>query len=433
MDPVTAVIAGFILLILLLVILEMPVGFALALVGFIGYGVLNSFDTALNMIASSFHTNLTKFSLTAIPLFILMGNVAQASGVNDNLYKSAYKWFGHLKGGLASATVTACAAFAMICGSNTATAATMSAVALPQMKKYQYDDRLSTGAVGAGSTLGVIIPPSVVLIILGLSTGQDIGSLFYGAFGAGILLYILMIATVIVLSYVKKDFCRPGERFTLKEKLASLKGAIEMVILFVLMMAGLYGGFFTPTEAGAVGAFLAIVIGLVQGKLKWAGFKKAVKDSLVSSCMTIMIVAGASIFGRFLTIARVPNMVAEGISGLHLPSWGIMLVIFFMYIAGGALMDALALLLITVPIFFPLVEGMGYDPLWFAVIITVITSLGAITPPVGATTYVVAGSAKGVPLGKVFKGVSYFIPAYLTAIVLMLIFPSIITFFGNLG
>lgn len=423
---------GIVILLLIIFFLGMPVGFAMAVVGFCGFWYVVSFHAALTMVSTDLWTTFAKYGLTVIPLFIFMGEIAFYSGVNEKLYNTAYKWVGHIRGGIAMATVMACAAFSAICGSNAATAATMTTVALPEMKKFKYESMLSTGAIACGSTLGVVIPPSVVLIVIGLYTGQSIGKLFYGGVSAGILLAALFVITIYILCRVKPSWGPVGPKTSFKEKILSLPGALEMVILFFLVMLGLYFGFFTPTEAGAAGSFFAVLISLVQRKLSWKGFIASIVDTLRISCMVMILVTGAVIFGRFLAVTRIPFDIATWVSALPVPNILIMAIIFFIFIIGGAVMDALALLLITIPIFFPVAIKLGYDPLWFSVTITVITTLGAVTPPVGATTYVVAGMAKDIPLGRIFKGVTFFLPAYIICVAILMLFPKLVTYLPSL-
>ncbi len=432
MDLAVIGVIGIVILLLIIFFLGMPVGFAMALVGFSGFWYAVSFKAALTMASTDLWATFAKYGLTVIPLFIFMGEVAFFSGVNEKLYNTAYKWMGQIRGGLAMATVMACAGFAAICGSNAATAATMTTVALPEMKKYKYRSVLSTGAIACGSTLGVVIPPSVVLIVIGLYTGQSIAKLFYGGVAAGILLAVLFLLSVYLMCCLNPSWGPAGPKTSFKEKFASLPGALEMLILFLLIMLGLYFGLFTPTEAGAAGSFFALVISLSERSLSWKGFLSSIVDTLRVSCMVMMLVTGAVIFGKFLAVTRIPFDIAAWVSGLPVPNIVIMGIIFVIYIIGGAVMDALALLLITIPIFFPVAIKLGYDPIWFSVTITVITTLGAVTPPVGATTYVVGGMAKDVPLSTVFKGVSYFLPAYIICVLILMIFPGIITFLPNL-
>lgn len=425
-------ITGIIVLLLILFFLGTPVGFAMGIVGFCGFCYVISFKAGLNMIGSVLWETFSKYGLTVIPLFIFMGQIAFYSGVNEKLYNAAYKWVGQIRGGIAMATVMACSAFSAICGSNAATAATMTTVALPQMNKYKYEPMLSTGAVACGSTLGVVIPPSVVLIVIGLSTEQSIAKLFYGGVGAGIVLAALLMLTVYILCSIYPDWGPVGPKTGFMEKIKALSGIFEITTLFLLVMLGLYFGFFTPTEAGAAGSFFAIILSVFQGRLTWKGFVASVVDTLRISCMVIMIVAGAVIFGRFLAVTRIPFDIASWVVGLPVSNTAIMMIIFAIYIIGGAVMDALALLLITIPIFFPVARELGYDPIWFGVTICVITTLGAVTPPVGATTYVVAGMAKDVPLEDVFKGVAYFLPAYIVCVLILMVLPELVTFLPSL-
>jgi tripartite ATP-independent transporter DctM subunit len=425
-------ITGIFTLLFILFVFGIPVGFAMGIVGFCGFSYIISPDAGFNMLASVTWDTFSKYGLTVIPLFIFMGQIAFYSGVNEKLYSAAYKWVGHVRGGIAMATVLACAAFAAICGSNAATAATMTTVALPQMNRYRYEPMLSTGAIACGSTLGVVIPPSVVLIIIGLSTEQSIAKLFYGGLGAGILLALLLALTVYVLCWFYPEWGPVGEKSGFKEKFRSLAGAVEMLILFMVVMLGLYFGIFTPTEAGAIGSFFAVVIGVVQKNLSWTDFYNSIFDTLKISCMVIVIITGAMIFGRFLAITRIPFNIASWVVSLPFSKISIMAIIFLIYIIGGAVMDALALLLITIPIFFPVAMKLGYDPIWFGVTITIVTTLGAVTPPVGATTYVVGGMAKDVPLERVFRGVAYFLPAYILCIIIMMVFPDVVLFLPGL-
>ena len=425
-------ITGILALVFILFFLGMPVGFSMAIVGFTGFCYVINLTAGMNMAGSVFWSVCSQYGLTVIPLFVFMGQIAFYSGVNERLYQSAHTWVGHIRGGLAMATVMACSAFSAICGSNTATAATMSTVALPEMKKYGYAPGLSTGAIACGSTLGVVIPPSVVLIIIGLATEQSIAKLFYGGIGAGVLLTLLLTLSISVICKLRPEWGPVVNKRSLKDRINSLSGGAEMLILFLLIMAGLYSGFFTPAEAGAAGSFFALVISLVRRTLSFENFIKAIKDTLRVSCMVIMLVAGAMIFGKFLAITRIPFDLADIVAGLNLSDAAIMLIISLIYIAGGAIMDALALLLITIPIFFPLSVQMGYDPVWFAVTVTVITTVGAVTPPVGATTFVVAAMASDVPMTEVFKGVALFLPAYLATIALLILCPWIITWLPGL-
>ena len=432
MDPITAGIVGTLILLASIFFLRIPVGFAMGIIGFGGFAYVLNWNAATGMLGTELWNVFSKYGLTVIPLFILMGQICFYSGVNERLYKSAYAWMGEIRGGIAMTTVLACAGFAAICGSNSATAATMSTVALPEMKKFKYSPILSTGVVAAGATLGVVIPPSVVLIIIGLQTSQSIAQLFVGGMVPGVLLTVLFLSTIWYLCKKNPDWGPAGPKTTFAEKLRSLPGSIEMVILFFLVMGGLFLGFFTPTEAGAAGAGLALLIAVLSGKMSWKKFHLAVNDSLKISCMIMVIMLGAVIFGRFLAITRLPFEAAGWVAGLPIPPLVIIGVICLIYVIGGMVMDALALLLVTIPIFFPVVTAMGYDPLWFGVLITVVTTLGAITPPVGVNTFIVASMAKDVPMTDVFKGVSYFVAAYVFCVAILMLFPGLVTFLPRL-
>lgn len=432
MDLFTLGVLGIFLLLLVIFLLRIPVGFAMALVGYLGFGYVVNFKAASSMLADECWKVFSSYGLTVIPLFILMGQICFYAGVNKRLYDTAYKWFGQIKGGLVHATILACAGFSAICGSNTATAATMSTVALPEMKKFNYDPLLSTASVAVGATLGVVIPPSVVLIIIGLQTGQSIAVLFWASFLPGILLTLIFMLATFIFCWVKPNLAPAGPRVDWKTKWVSLKGSLEMLILFALVMSGLLAGFFTPSQAGGVGAFIALVLALIRRQLSWQGFKKSLEDTIKVSSMIMVIILGAIIFGRFLAVTRLPYELAQFVAGLKLPGSIVMIFIALIYIVGGAVMDALALLIITIPIFFPLATSLGYDPVWFAVFITIVTTLGAITPPVGINTFIVASMAKEVPMKRIFQGVFLFIPCYLVLILFLILFPDLALIGANL-
>jgi tripartite ATP-independent transporter DctM subunit len=420
---------GILILLIVMIVIQMPVGFSMALVGFCGLWYVTGLNSALSMIGTDTWANFSSYSLTVIPLFIFMGTICFYSGVNKSLYETAYKWFGRTRGGIAMATIMACAGFAAICGSNTATAATMSTVALPEMKKYNYNKALSAGSIACGSTLGVVIPPSVVLIVYGIQTGQSIGKLFWGSTLPGILMALLFILTVYLLCRRHPDWGPGGPQVRWIDKIKALPGMAEMVILFGLVMGGLYTGAYTPTEAGAAGTFFALLIAVAfRRRLSWKGFVSAVIDALKVTCMVIVIVWGAVIFGRFLTISRLPFQAVELVSGLQMDPYMVMIAILVIYTIAGMVMDALGFLLISIPIFFPIAMKLGYDPIWFGCILTVVTTMGAVTPPVGICAYVVAGMAEDIPLSTVFKGVLWFIPAYCVTMAIMIIFPKISLF-----
>jgi len=432
MSPEFIGIIGIVVLLSAMLFLEIPVGFVMALIGFLGVSYVVSPQAALGLIGNDFWSTFSSYGLTIIPLFILMGEICFYSDVNSKLYNAAYKWLGHIRGGLAMATVMACAGFAAISGSNTATAATMTSVAFPEMQKYKYNPILTTGSIAAGSTLGVVIPPSIVLVVYGIYTGQSIAKLFFGSVIPGIILAVLMTLTVYLLCLKHDDWGPSGPQTSLWEKIVSLKGSIEMLVLFGLVMGGLYIGFFTPSEAGAVGAFFALLISVLRRSITWQGFVNAIHDTLRISCFIVIIVAGAVVFGRFLAVTRLPYTIAKWASSLPVPGYVILWLMIAVFIVGGAIMDALGFLLITIPIFYPLAMELHYDPVWFGVMITIVTTMGAITPPVGVNAYVVAGMSKDViPLSTVFKGVMFFLPSYVICVLLLEIFPQLVMVLAN--
>jgi C4-dicarboxylate transporter DctM subunit len=417
---------GIIILLAVLFFLGMPVGFAMGVVGFCGFWYVISFKAAITMVGADIWGTFSKYGLSVIPLFIFLGYIAFNSGIAERLYNTAYKWVGHWRGGLAIATIGADELFAAICGSNTATAATMGAVALPQMKKYGYHTMLSSGTVITGGTLGTVMPPSVVLIIIGLQTEQSIIKLFLGGILPAILLGILFVLTIFVLCRINPALGPAGPKTSFKEKIKSLTGVIEAVIIFVIVIGGLYTGLFTPTEAGAVGVFFTLLVTIPFGRLTWKGLISSVTDTLKISCMAFFLVTGAIIFGRFLAVTRLPFVVAEIAASLPVSPYVILTIVLLIYLIGGCFVDALGFLVLTIPIFFPLGMALGFDPIWYSVIITMVTTMGAITPPVGVNIYVVKALAPEIELATMFKSVSFFLVACLVCIAILIIFPQLV-------
>ncbi len=431
MSPTAIAIIG-ILFMFILMLLRMPVGFAMFFAGFVGFSYYVSPQAAYSMLSTDIWGGFASYGLSVIPMFVFMGQIAFRSGVTESLYSAAYRWVGSLKGGMAATTIAASTAFAAICGSNAATAATMGTIALPEMKKYRYNEALSAGSVAAGGTLGVVIPPSVVLIVIALQTEQSITRLFIANIVPGLLLSALFLTTVLLVCMKYPDWGPAGPKTTFREKLASLPGVIEPMLLFALVIGGLYLGWFTPTEAGAAGSFGALVISLLQRKLNWKGFKLAVTDTLRISAMVMILITGAVAFGRFLTVTRLPFALSDWAASLPVSPFVILLVVIMIYVLGGALMDALGFLTLSIPIFFPLAMALGYDPIWYTVLITLITTMGAITPPVGVNAFIVKGLAPEISIQTIFKGVGLFMASYVLCVILMLAFPQIALFLPNL-
>jgi len=414
-----------ILALVVLLFSRMPVGFLMAIIGVVGFGVIVSLPAALNLLAKDFFSVFGSYSLTVIPLFVLMGQVAFHAGISSRLFDAAYRFLGHLPGGLAIATVGACAAFAAVCGSTNATAATMAAATLPEMKRYNYKPELATGVVAAGGSLGILIPPSVIFIVYGVMTEQSIGKLFLAGIVPGILLTLLFVAAILLWTAWRPELGPRGPRSTVREKIASLSGTAETLVIFVLVIGGLFGGIFTPTEAGAVGAVTTLAVAVLRRQLSWKGFVTALTDTTRISCMILVIVAGATVFGHFLAVSRIPYDMANWISSFDLPPAVVMSIIVLMYFVGGCFVDALALIMLTIPIFFPVVLKFGYDPIWFGVIIVLVTQIGVITPPVGVNVYVVNGVARDVPLNVIFRGVVPMLLALVFLTFFLILFPQI--------
>jgi len=436
MNPTLVGIIG-IFLMLAIFMTRMPVAYVMALVGWIGFSFMISVKGGLNLLSRSVYETFSSYGLTTIPLFILMGQLAFNAGIGRRLYDTAYKFLGSTRGGLAMATVSACTAFGAVCGSSPATAATMATVGLPEMKRYGYADELSAGSVASGGGLGMIMPPSVVLIVYGILTEQSIGALFVAGILPAIVMTILFIITVYIHCRIYPEQGPPGEKFTWAQKLKSVTGMGDTLLVFILVMGGLFFGFFTPTEAAAVGAFGVLAVSVVRRQLTWAGFVKSLYETLRTSCMVMFLITGAVVFGKFLAVTRIPFSLAAWVGGFDLPPFLILATVVLVYFLGGCLMDALALVMLTIPIFYPVViEQLGYDPIWFGVIIVLVTQMGVITPPVGINVYVVYGVSQtavgGIPLEAIFKGILPFLIAIIVGTILMTIFPNIILYLPNL-
>jgi tripartite ATP-independent transporter DctM subunit len=433
MDPIESGIVGVVVF-LILMVLRVPIAFGMAIVGFVGYSYLASPAGAYRTVATSIFNTFGTYSLSVIPMFVWMGFIAYYSGIGTRVFACAYKLLGHFPGGLSLATQVTCGLFGAVCGSQVATAATIGAIAVPEMRKYGYDDSLSTASVAAGSTLGVIIPPSVLFIIYGIATEQSIGRLFIAGILPGILLMLLYMVTILILTYRNPALAPTGMRHSWKDRLnAILQGLWEVLIVFCVSLYGLFAGWFTPTEAGAVGAGGLLFLVLLRRQLSWEGFKNSLFASVNTVAMILFLVAGAVVFGRFLALSRIPFELATWAGGIPLPPFAIMAVVILIYLILGFFIDALALILLTIPIFYPLVVGvLGYDPTWFGVICVMVVALGVVTPPVGMNVYVIKGIAKDIPLEVIFRGTWPFVYAMILCIVLLIMFPAIVTFLPSL-
>jgi tripartite ATP-independent transporter DctM subunit len=431
MSPTTTGIVGIALL-LLLFLLRMPVAFAMTIVGLAGFAYLADPGPALSLLAHDIFEQFSSYPLSVIPMFILMGTFAFASGISRRLFDTTYTWVGQVRGGLTVATVIACAGFAAICGSTAATAATMGKIALPEMKKRKYADKLATGTIAAAGTLGILIPPSTVLIVYGILTEESIGKLFIAGILPGLLLSLSYVATVVLICMRNPRFGPPGDRTGWREKVRATGGIIEAAILFLLTIGGLFLGWFSPTQAGAIGAGGALLIGLARKQLSWKKFFEAGKDGLRTSCMVIFIITGAVVFGHFMAISTIPFALADWVGALPLPPMAVMGIIIFIFFTGGFFMDSMALIVVTIPIFFPIVMKLGFDPIWFGVIVVLVAEMGVITPPVGVNVFVIKGIAPDIPLHIIFRGILPFLVALIVITGILVAFPQIATFLPSL-
>jgi tripartite ATP-independent transporter DctM subunit len=355
-----------------------------------------------------------------------------SAGISKDLYEAVYKWLGNLRGGLAMATVGACACFASISGSSMATAATMGTVALPEMKKYKYDLALATGSVAAGGSMGILIPPSVILIIYGIITEQSIGKLFLAGFIPGVMEAIFYILVIAALTKINPSLGPRGPKTNFVEKLSALSKTWEVLVLFLVVIGGIYLGVFTPTEAAGIGAFGAFGFALMKRRLTWGVFKKSLSDTIRTTVMVFAIILGAMLLGYFLTVTRIPFDLAGFVAGLPVNRYIILALILFVFLALGCVIDTMAIVLLTVPIFFPLIVNLGFDPIWFGILVVRTTEMGLITPPVGLNVFIIKGVARDVPIGTIFRGIFPFLFADLCQVVLLIAIPQLSLFLPSL-
>lgn len=425
--------AGFVGIVVLLVLLmsRMHIGIAMGLVGFLGFAYVAGWEPALGVLQTVPYTTFASDSMSVIPLFILMGAFAFESGMSEDLYRAVHTIFGNLRGGLAMATVAACACFAAISGSSIATAATLGRVAMPEMRKYNYDEALATGSIAAGGCIGILIPPSVILLIYGILTEQSIGKLFMAGVIPGILEAVFYIITIWLLVRKNPALGPPGPHANTKEKFVSFFRTWDVITLFFMVMGGLYTGLFTPTEAAGMGAFGAFCFAILRGRMNWTNFKTGLISTVSTTGMLFIIVLGAMILGYFFSVTRLPVEFATYVASLPVNRYVIMLFIVIVYLILGCLMDSLAIVLLTVPVFFPLILQLHFDPIWFGIIVVRVTEMGMITPPVGMNVYVIHGITK-VPMQTIFRGVMPFLVADVCELVLLLFIPQISLFLPNL-
>ncbi|MBN2060793.1 MAG: TRAP transporter large permease [Deltaproteobacteria bacterium] len=424
-------IIGFLVLFILL-LFKMHIAMAMGLIGFLGFAYVADFKSALSLLRTVPYTSMADYNLSVIPLFVLMGSFCFYAGLSKDLYDSAHKLLGQIRGGLAIATVAACAGFAAISGSSVASAATMGTVALPEMKRYNYDKGLASGSVAAGGTIGSLIPPSVALILYGIITEQSIGKLFLAGFFPGILEALFYIITIYIICRINPLLGPPGPRTGILEKISSLKNTWIVVALFVLVLGGIYLGIFSPTEAAGIGAFGSLVFGFLRGKIGWKGFKDSFIDTGKTSGMIFFILVGAMIFNYFMAVSRLPFEISEFINSLTQNRYVVITIILVIYIILGCVMDSIAMMLLTVPIFFPLIQLLNFDPIWFGILVVRVSEIGQITPPIGLNVYIIKGVAEDIPMGTIFRGVIPFIIADIFNVILLIAVPQISLFLPNL-
>jgi tripartite ATP-independent transporter DctM subunit len=411
-----------------LMLLRVPVGMAMGLVAVTGYSYVNGGLPALKMVGQVSMRTVSDYSFGIIPMFLVMGAVVSTSGMSRELFRTGNAFAGHFKGGLGIATIAACAGFAAISGSSVATAATFATVAYPEMRQYRYPQSFSTGVIAAGGTLGAMFPPSTVLAVYGLITQQDIGKLFIAGVLPGCLAVCMYITTIAVIGLVRPDFLPAGQRSSWRERLAALLQVWAPLALFALVIGGLYGGVFTPTEAGGVGAAGAILISMLRRRLSPAQLLQSLLQATRTAAAIFTVLIGAFLFSYFLTLTETPQHVTEWLTGLGLGRYGVLAFIMLMYLVLGCLMDALAMIILTVPIIFPVITQLGFDPIWFGVIIVMTVELGLIHPPVGMNVFVIKSVVPEVSFLTIFSGVLPFIATDILRLIILIAFPIIATY-----
>ena len=421
---------GFVVLFVLM-LLRVPVGMAMGLVGVVGYSYIAGTGPALKLIGQTSMRTVTDYTFGVIPMFMLMGAFVSVSGVSRELFRAANAFIGHLRGGLGVATVLACGGFAAICGSSVATAATFSAVAYPEMRRFGYPQSFATGVIAAGGTLGAMLPPSTVLAVYAILTQQDIGKLFMAGIVPGLLAMGMYVITIMLIVYFRPDWLPAGERKSLRERVSGLKDVWAPLVLFLFVIGGLYGGFFTPTEAGGVGASGAFLLGVLRGKLDRAGIREALLSATRTSAAVFTVLIGALLFGYFLTITQTPQKLTEFLTGLGVGRYGVLAMIMVMYLVLGCLMDAMAMIILTVPIIYPVILQLGFDPIWFGIIIVMTVELGLIHPPVGMNVFVIKSVVKDVSFMTIFKGVIPFVITDILRLIILIAFPIIALWLPN--
>jgi C4-dicarboxylate transporter, DctM subunit len=431
MEPI---IVGFIAFAVLFILmgLGLPIGFAMAIPALAGIWYLLSGSAVIAKMSLTVFTTISSYDLSVLPLFVFMASVIFTTGLGQDLYGLAAKWLGHQRGGLAMATIGGCAGFAAISSSSLATALTIGMVALPEMRKYKYHPSLFTACIAVGGPLGILIPPSGVLIMYGIITETSIGKLFAGGLLPGLLEAVLFIVTIWLICTWRPAYGPRGPKYSFKEKIGAFKNGGEIILLVILVLGGLIIGWFTPTESGAVGAFGAIILTIIRKRLNWDKLYKAIKDAMGVTGMFYVIIIGAYFFKDFMAVTTIPLTLGNWVANLALPPLGIMVMIILVYIVLGCFLDAAAMVLLTIPVFVPLIINLGFDPVWFGIVIVIVSEIGLITPPIGMIVFNVAALAPDIPITTIFKGVMPFLVADFVLIAILLFIPGIVTLLPNL-
>lgn len=422
----SAPLIGFITVFIMLALIAFrcPIALAMALAGFFGFGTIVAFGPAMGILESGPFETLSNYSFSPIPMFILMGVFASKARMSTELFNGAKTLFGGWRGGMALAALTSCGVFSAISGSSLATAASMSKVALPEMKKNGYASSLAAGTLAAGGTLGIMIPPSIALLLYALITEQSVGDMFMAGIIPGLMGLLLYCVAIAVIVKINPDLAQPSEPTTLKQKIYGLKGIVPFGFIFTLIIGGIYTGIFTPTEAAAVGAFGALMIAVFRG-MRFLQFREAVEETLFLSSMIFFMIIGAEIFGYFLSVSRISFSLVEYVGALGLAPLAVLLCVLFLYILLGCVMDSIAMLLLTVPVVYPLILSAGIDPVWFGILTVITVELGLITPPIGMNVFVIKSVAPEIPIKEIFKGVVPFVISDIVRLALLIVFPSL--------
>lgn len=420
-----------VLVLIILIVLRMWIGAALAIVGFLGVFIMRDMTQALSIIGSSPFQNINSYTITVIPMFTLMGMVIGETNIGRDLFKAANAWIGGFKGGLASATVAACGMLGAITGSHYVGTVIMSKIALPEMRRYKYDDQLATASIAAGAPLSIIIPPSMPMIMYGIITEQPIGKLFMGGLLPGILMIVVFIVFISIYCIRKPNMGPPGEKTSINIKLRSLVGIIPMLVLFILVLGGIYGGFFTTTESGAVGALGALIIAIVTKQMNGKKFVQIMKETLLTVCMVLFLLVGTYIFISFISLSKLPFFITQFVTGLNAPNFVIIIALAIMYLILGMILPEIPMIVLTIPILYPALSALGFDPVWLCIFVVLMMALGAITPPIGMVVFMMGGLS-GVPVPKIFKGVMPFIICDFVVIALVAIFQPLATWIPSM-